>query len=209
MDHFPPTAEWQNVLFPIFIQYCLLWNLIISFPTSYAAPAKCWHWCWYLSLLFIISIIREPAMGQVWGPNLPLADPAIRNIRSYSRHIPMETCSHGDTFPGRVLKEVGQRHSIAWGSAGFISTEQWLLSLLLFVLFHHQTVCHSVVFQDALSFWACGLAWTQCSSSMIRRLAFSRGLDTWLLAKSYPELWHPSSSFQWFILGHHAVSGSF
>lgn len=41
MDHFPPTTEWQNVLVPLFIQYCLLWNLIISFPTSYTAPVKC------------------------------------------------------------------------------------------------------------------------------------------------------------------------
>ena len=71
------------------------------------------------SLLFTISIIKEPAVGQVWGPNLPLADLAIRNVRSYSRHIPMEMRSHGDTVSGRVLKEVGQRHSKhegLWGS---------------------------------------------------------------------------------------------
>lgn len=45
VDHFPPTTEWQNVLVPIFIQYCLLWNLVISFPTSYTAPVKCRHRC--------------------------------------------------------------------------------------------------------------------------------------------------------------------
>lgn len=124
MDYFPPTAEWQNVPFPVFIQYCLLWNLIISFPTSYTAPAKCWHWCWYLSLLFIVSIIREPAVGQVWGPNLMLE---VTADTFPWKPVALETHSQGGCWrrwDRDTAQHEGLRDSLA---------QQWLL-FLLFVI---------------------------------------------------------------------------